>query len=137
MLQIKVVTPERLVYEGSADYVSIPAVEGVVGIFKRHTPFFSIIEQGELVVKKGQLQEHLAVLGGFVDVGPNHVTILADLASTSQELDEIVISEAKKRAEEKLSETLSREDYAATQAELRKTILNLKVARRRRFSPHL
>lgn len=135
-IEVKVLTPEKTIYDGPADYVSIPAKEGVIGVFKRHTPFFSIVEQGEVVIENNKTKEYLAVLGGFVDVGPDHVTILADLASTSEQLDEIKITEAKKRAEERLSENLSQQDYAATQAELRKTILDLKVSRRRRSSPH-
>lgn len=131
-IQVKIAIPEGLIYEGEGDYVSIPAKEGVIGVFKRHTPFFSLIEQGEVVIENNKAKEYLAVLGGFVDVGPDHVTILADLASTSEQLDEIKITEAKKRAEEKLSENLSQQDYVNTQAELRKTILDLKVARRRR-----
>lgn len=131
-LKVSVVTPEGPVFEGLADYVSLPGQEGVFGVFKRHVPVFTIIDQGEIQILNGGERQYLAVAGGFVDVGPDHVIVLADLASTSEALDEIKIQEAKKRAEEKLSEKLSRQDYLQAQAELRKALLDLKVHSRKR-----
>lgn len=131
-LQVSVVTPEGLVFEGLADYVSLPGQEGVLGVFKRHMPVFTMIDQGEIQIRDGDERKYLAVAGGFVEVYPDRVIVLADLASSSEELDEAKIKEAKKRAEEKLSEKLSRQDYLQAQAELRKSLLDLKVASRKR-----
>ena len=133
-LEVKVVTPEKTIFEGSVDYVSLPAKEGVLGIYKRHIPLLTLIDQGEVTIVKNGQKEFIAIFGGFAEVGPDHVTILTDAASRSEELDEVKIREAKKRAEEKLSEKLSQQDYLNVQAELRKAILGLKVANRRRRS---
>ena len=130
--KIKVITAEGVVFEGSADYVSIPGQLGVLGIMAGHTPLFSVIEHGELVIKNGDETVHLAVSGGFVDVGRDHVTALTDLALRSEDLDEEKIKEAKRKAEERLRERLSRQEYFAAEAQLRKILIDLKVSERRK-----
>lgn len=134
--KIKVLTPEGVVFEGSADYVSIPGQVGVLGVLAGHTPLFSVIEHGELVIKNGIETVHLSVSGGFVDIGTDHVTALTDSALRSEDLDEEKIKEAKQKAEERLRERLSRQEYLAAEAQLRKILIDLKVSdrRKRRFT---
>lgn len=134
-LEISIVTPEKVVYHDSnCDYVSIPAVEGVIGVYAGHIPLFTKINQGELKVVKGKETAHLSVAGGFVEVTKDHVTILADSALRSEDLDEELIMQAKRKAEEQLSQKISRREYIAAEATLRKTMLDLKVAERKKKS---
>lgn len=135
-LTVKVITPERVVFSGDADYVSVPGVEGVLGVLPRHIPLFSLIDQGEVVVKNGNKNFlHLALSGGFVEVSPSQVLILADAAARAEELDEAEIRAAKERAQSAFNEKMSRQEYLQAQAQLRKALLDLKVAaRKRRFT---
>ncbi len=130
--KIKVLTAEGVVFEGSADYVSIPGKLGVLGVLSGHTPLFSVIDHGELVIKNGAETVHLSVSGGFVDIGRDHVTALTDSALRSGDLDEEKIKEAKRKAEEKLRERLSRQEYLAAESQLRKILVDLKVSERRK-----
>lgn len=129
-LEVTVITPEKRVFKDTASYVSLPAVEGVLGVLPGHTPLFTQIKQGEVSVKKGEETFHFSVVGGFVEVGKNKVTILADTVLRSEELDWEKIKEAKRKAEEKLQQKLSRQEYVTAEAELRKVLLDLRMAER-------
>lgn len=134
-LEINIITPERIVYHDFADYVSIPGSEGVLGVFPKHTPLFTKIVQGEISIKNDNEYLHLSVAGGFVEIGKDQVTILADSALRSEELEEEKIIEAKKKAEEKLQQKLSRQEYLAAEAQLRRVLLDLRVAGRKKRGP--
>lgn len=137
-LTVKVITPERTVFAGEADYVSVPGVEGVLGVLPRHTPLFSLIDRGEVVVKNGaQDSLHLAVERGFVEVSPAQVLILADAAARAEELDEAVIRAAQERAQAAFNEKMSRQEYLQAQVQLRRALLDLKVAARKKRLPTL
>lgn len=131
-LEIRIITPERIVYHDFADYISVPGSEGVLGVFPRHTPLFTRIVQGEVSIKNDREYRHLSVAGGFVEVGKSQVTILADSALRSEDLEEEKIIEAKKKAEEKLQQKLSRHEYLAAEAQLRRVLLDLRVAGRKK-----
>ena len=136
-LEISIITPERIVYQDWGDYVSVPCSEGVIGVYFGHTPLFTQISQGEVVVHQGKERRHLSVSGGFVEIGGKKVTILADTALRSEELEEEKILEAKKIAEERMKQKLSRQEYLAVESQLRKILLDLKVATRKksRYTP--
>ena len=131
-LEISIITPERIVYHDFADYISVPGSEGVLGVFPRHTPLFTRIVQGEVSIKNDKEYLHLSVAGGFVEIGKNQVTILADSALRSEDLEEEKIIEAKKKAEEKLQQKLSRHEYLAAEAQLRRVLLDLRIAERKK-----
>lgn len=131
-LTVKVITPERVVFAGEADYVSVPGVEGVLGVLPRHTPLFSLIHQGEVVIKKGRDSLHLSVAGGFVEVSPAQVLVLADTAVRAEDLDEVLVQAAKARAEAAFNEKMSRQEYLQAQVQLRRALLDLKVATRKK-----
>lgn len=133
-LEISIITPERVVYHDFADYISVPGSEGVLGVFPKHSPLFTRIVQGEVSIKSGNDYLHLSVAGGFVEIGKAQVTILADSALRSEELEEEKIIEAKKKAEEKLQQKLSRQEYLVAEAQLRRVLLDLKVAERKKRS---
>jgi len=130
---LEIVTPEKLIYQEDADMVVVPGSEGNLGILPHHIPLFSKINPGEIKIKNGQKTEFLAVTGGFVDVsGTGNVTILADYAVRSDEIEIARTEEAKKLAQEAMKNKKSAADFAIAEADLRKALLELKVAKRKR-----
>lgn len=132
-LKLKIVTPEKVIFEGEAGEVSAPSAEGTLGILPHHANLMARLIPGELRVKSGNATEVLAVGSGFMQMVSNTLTILTDLAENEQEIDENAVEEAKKRAETALEQKLSSEEYAETIAVLQKSLAQLKVKRRYRL----
>ncbi|KKQ66453.1 MAG: ATP synthase epsilon chain [Candidatus Daviesbacteria bacterium GW2011_GWA2_38_24] len=130
-INLKVVTPERLVFEDIVDMVTVPAPDGPLGILPHHISLMSKVSPGELQIKKGGKENFLAVGEGIVQVAGSEVIVMTDLAKTHEEIDEAAVEEAKKRAQEALTQILSDEEYATTLAALDKSLAQLKVKRRR------
>jgi len=132
-IHLEIITPERVVYSDDVDSVMAPGIEGELGILPHHTPLFTQIKPGEIKIKKRGEEFFLAVTGGFLDVAPqSKVTILADYAIRSEEIEIARAEEAKKRAEELMREKKSEQEFIFAEAELRKALLELKVAHRRK-----
>jgi F-type H+-transporting ATPase subunit epsilon len=134
MIRCEVVTAERTVFEGDVDMVIAPGIEGQLGILPHHAPLITTLSYGELVLRREHEEDELiAIGGGFMEVGPEHVTILADSAERAEEIDTERAAAAQRRAEELMAQK-QREDMDFIQAEaaLRRSMLRLKVARRRR-----
>jgi F-type H+-transporting ATPase subunit epsilon len=133
-IRTDIVTAERLVFSEDADIVIVPGVEGEMGILPHHAPIMTMISAGEVLVRKGTEEFYLAVSGGFLEVKPDHVTILADAAERADEIDIARAEAAKQRAEEKLAtRTTSAVDSASVEAALRRALARLKVAQKRRL----
>lgn len=132
-LDVEIVTGERIVFhETDVDMVIAPGADGTLGILPKHAPLISTLSQGELRVKKGGREQSLVVFGGFIEVTPEKVIILADSAERVEELDVARAEEARKRAEEAIrnrGEAIEIEDALAA---LRRANLRLNVGRRRR-----
>ena len=128
-LKVDIVTAERTVYSDEVDIVIAPGVEGQLGILPHHAPLMTILEAGELVVRKGGQEESLAISGGFLEVRPDRVIILADSAERAGEIDLARAEAARKRAEDRLKERAAG-SIEATQAEaaLRRAITRISVA---------
>lgn len=132
-LHLEIVTPEKLIFSEDVDMVVVPGAEGELGILPHHIALFTKIKPGELKIKKTNKEEYLAVTGGFLDVsGTGNVTILADYAVKSEEIEIKRAEEAKKKAEEAMKEKKGTQDFAVLEADLRKALLELKVAKRRK-----
>jgi F-type H+-transporting ATPase subunit epsilon len=127
-LKIDIVTAERVVYTAEADVVIAPGVEGQLGILPHHAPLMTILQAGELVVRKGLEEESLAISGGFLEVRPDHVIVLADQAERAEEIDASRAEAARKRAEERLKEKPAGIDEARAEAALRRAMVRLTVA---------
>jgi len=128
-LKIDIVTAERVVYSAEADIVIAPGVEGQLGILPHHAPLMTILQAGELVVRKGTQEESLAISGGFLEVRPDRVIVLADQAERAEEIDIARAEEARKRAEQRLAERHAPGlDTARAEAALRRAIARLTVA---------
>ena len=129
-LQITVVTPEKTLLNEEADEIVIPTVEGEISVLPEHIPLLSQIAPGELIIKKGNTTDHLAVMGGFIEVGKNAVTILADYAVRAKDIHTGKAQEAKERAERAMKDKTSGNEFKVAQDEFIKAILELKVAKR-------
>ncbi len=136
-LEVKIITQERQLYEGEADMVILPGIEGEMGILPHHAPLLSRLTIGMLRLRHND-EEHLyAIHGGIVEVQPDRVVVLADMAERSDEIDEERAEAAKERIDEMLKEGPPADpgETAAFEAALRRAEVRLKVAHRRRHHP--
>lgn len=131
-LKLEIVTPEAKVYSEDVDMVTLPGVEGEMGIFPMHVPLMTQLVAGEIDVRKNGQDFFLAVGDGFVEVTGDRVSILTDMAIKAENIDEAKAEEARKRAEARLAEKLSDEEIAATNAALAQSLAQLNVKRRHR-----
>ena len=129
-LKLDIVTAERVVYSEDVDAVIAPGVEGQLGILPHHAPLMTILQAGELVVRRGGDEDIMAISGGFLEVRPDRVIVLADSAERAEEIDTARAEEAKKRAELRIAEKTPGIDEARLQASLRRAIARLSVAER-------
>ncbi len=137
-IKLDVVTAERLLLSEEVDYISAPGADGVIGILPRHAPLLTALNIGELRYKKGNEEFTFAIHGGFMEVRPDQVTVLTDLAEEADEIDEVRAEEARKRAQELMAQKVTTGSESVQAALLEQTVrraeLRLKVARRRRSS---
>jgi len=131
-LKLEIVTPEAKVYSDDVEMVTLPGVEGEMGIYPQHVPLLTQIVPGEIIARKGGQDFFLAIGEGFVEVTGEHVSILADMAIRAENIDEAKAEEARRRAEARLAENLNAEDSAMVQAALLHSMAQLKVKRRQR-----
>ena len=131
-LRLDIVTAERLVFSEEVEVVVVPGVEGQLGILPHHAPLMTMLEPGELRVRKGGEELTLAISGGFLEVRPDRVIVLADTAERAEEIDIARAEEAKRRAQEQLSRRAPGIDTARAEAELRRSLARLKVVEKRR-----
>lgn len=132
-INLKITTPERIVFEGYVDEVVLPTQMGEIGILPHHIPMVALLKAGELRIKQAQKILFLAVSGGFIEVRPKQVIVLADTAEHAADIDEKRAEEAKKRAEEiAKSKRVDAEDYALVAANLEKELARLRVVRKHR-----
>jgi F-type H+-transporting ATPase subunit epsilon len=128
-LELRIVTPERLLVSEQVDEVEIPGSEGYFGVLPGHTPLLADLAVGELWYRKGQEKTYLAIAYGFVEVLPDRVTVLARLAEKAEEIDVTRAEEAKKRAEARLQDA-KEIDYERARFALQKSLSRLQVASR-------
>lgn len=135
-IHLDIVTIERVVVSEDVDYVSAPGIDGVLGILPRHEPLLTALSIGELRYKKGAAEYSYAIGGGFMEVRPDKVTVLADAAEGAEEIDEQRAEAARKRAQELMTQKVEPGGEAVQAALLEQTMrraeVRLKVARRRR-----
>jgi F-type H+-transporting ATPase subunit epsilon len=128
--KLEIVTPDSKVYSEDVEMVTLPGVEGEMGILPNHVPLMTQIAPGEIVVRKDGQDFFLAVGEGFVEITGDRVAILSDMAVRAENIDEGKADEARRRAESRLSEKLEDEESAAVQAALAHSLAQLKVKRR-------
>jgi F-type H+-transporting ATPase subunit epsilon len=133
-IRCEIVSQDRTVFEGDVDIVVAPGSEGEMGILPHHAPLLTTLGHGVLKIRRAGQEEIFAISGGFMEVRPDIVTVLADSAEHADEIDLSRAEDARKRAEESLKAGLPRESeaYIAAEMALRRSNLRLQVARRRR-----
>ena len=131
-LKLEIVTPEAVTFSEDVEMVTLPGVEGEMGIYPMHVPLMTQIVPGEIVVRRAGQDVLLAVGEGFVEITGESVSVLTDMAITADNIDEIKAEEAKKRAEARLAEKLSDEESAVVQAALANSVAQINVKRRTR-----
>jgi len=132
-LHLEVITPERRVYEDDVDMVIAPGSEGYLGILPHHAPLLTALGPGEFRVKKGGVEEILAVFGGFMDVRGDRVVVLTEAAEPAEEIDAQRAQEARERAQQALQgAVLSAADEARARAALQRALVRIRVSERRR-----
>ena len=133
-IHVDVVSAEESIYSGEAEFVVLPGVAGELGIYPRHTPLLTQIKPGAVRIKvPNEAEETLVfVQGGFLEVQPNVVTVLADTAIRAHDLDEAKALEAKAKAEDAMKSKLSAEEIAKAQAEIAAAAAQLEAISRLR-----
>jgi F-type H+-transporting ATPase subunit epsilon len=131
-LHLEIVTAERLVLSDDVDQVNAPTKDGRVGILPRHMPLITVLTEGELSIIKNGVRTEFAVFGGFMEVLPDRVTILADSCDRSDEIDLDRAEEARQRAEERIAQRKSDQDMIQAEAELRRALMQIRIAQSKR-----
>ncbi|MDP3988297.1 MAG: ATP synthase F1 subunit epsilon [Candidatus Levybacteria bacterium] len=131
-LNLEIITPEKVIYKDEVNEVICPTTKGQIAVLPGHVGLVGQIAAGELIVKKEGKQYFMAITGGFLEVSSNNISILADYAIRSEDIEVAKVEEARKRAERVMQEKVSEEDFAIAQGELRKSLLQLKIVQRRR-----
>jgi len=131
-LRLEIVTPDAIVYSEEVEMVTLPSVEGELGILPQHVRLMTQLVPGEIIVRKGGHDEFLAVGEGLVEVTGKRVAILTDMAIAADKIDEAKVEEARQRAEARLKEKISAEEIASVNASLARSLAQLQVKRRRR-----
>lgn len=132
-INLEIVTVERQLYNDDVDMVVAPGSEGVLGILPNHAPLLTSLSYGELIVRKGGHEEAFAIGGGYMDVQPNKITVLADGAERADEINLDRAMAARDRAQKLIDEGgLSLDDLLRAEAALRRSLLRLKVGEKRR-----
>ena len=129
-LKLEIVTPEGTVYSEDVDMVTLPGVEGQMGVYPQHVPLMTQMIPGEVAVRKAGQESLLAVGEGLIEVLPDHVAILTDMAIAAEHIDEAKVEEARHRAEARLQEKLSDEEVATINSSLVRSLAQLHVKRR-------
>ena len=131
-LLLEIVTPERLAYSDTVDAVNLPGIEGELGVLPHHAPLVSILGVGELRIRKGGAEESFAIVGGFLQVRPDRVVVMAETADMASEIDLEKAQEARREAERALEGAATDEvNLAAARAALQQALLRIRVAERR------
>ena len=131
-LALEIVTPDRALVREEVDEVQLPGSQGYFGVLPGHTPLLTMLKVGELWYRIGQEKHYLAIAGGFVEVLPDRVTVLAQIAERAQEIDVARAETAKQRAEERLARPAQDIDLDRARIALTKSLVRLQVATRAR-----
>lgn len=124
-LKLEVVTPDRMVLSQTVDYVGAPGIAGEFGVLPGHIPFLSALGVGSLYYKLNGKYHYIFVAGGFAEVSPNKVTVLAESAERAAEIDVERARKARERAEERIRQQRDNYDFARAQASLQRAIMRL------------
>ena len=132
-LKLEIVTPTATAMSEDVHMVTLPAIEGQMGVYPQHTRVITQIVPGEIIVTKDGVDRYFAVGEGLVDVSAERVSIITDMAIPAEQIDEARVEEARNRAAARLREKISDEEVASVNASLARSLAQLQVKRRRRM----
>jgi F-type H+-transporting ATPase subunit epsilon len=132
-LALEIITPLKVVLSEEVDEITIPTVEGELSILPNHVNLLTKIAPGEMLIRKGTHTDLFAITGGFLEVLNSHVSVLADYAIHAEDIEIAKVEEAKERAQKAMKEKLTEEDFRVANAELAKSLLQLKIAHKRKI----
>lgn len=130
-LKLEIVTPEAQTFSQDVEMVTLPGVDGEMGIYPQHVPLMTQLVAGEIIVRQNGRDTYLAIGDGFVEITGERVAILTDMAMPFDQIDEVKAEEARQRAEARLNDQLDSEESATVQAALANAAAQLHVKRRR------
>jgi len=130
--KLEIVTPQGIAYSDDVEMVGLRSVEGQIGILPHHTRLMTQMLPGEMMIRKDGRDQFLAVGEGLVDVTGEQVAIATDMAIEAERIDEAKVEEARQRAEARLRDKISDEEVASVNASLARSLVQLKVKRRRK-----
>ena len=131
-LKLEIVTPDGTIYSEDVEMVTLPGVEGQMGVYPRHVPLMTQMVPGEVIARKDGHDYFLAVGEGLIEIISDHVAILTDMAIAAEHIDEAKVEEARRRAEARLQEKLSDEEVASVNSALARSLVQLRVKRSQR-----
>lgn len=131
-LKLEIITPEATTFSENVDMVTLPGVEGEMGIYPQHVSLMTEVVPGEVIVRQGSREFSLVIGGGFAEITDIRVAILTDMAIKAEEVDEAKAEEARQAAEARLREKLSPDEIASVNAALARSLAQLQVKRRHR-----
>ena len=132
-LRFEIVTPQATVFSADVNMVTLPAIEGQIGVYPNHVRLITQVVPGEIIVSQDGGEKYLAVGEGLVDISADRVSIVTDMAVAAENIDEAKAAEARERAAARLREKISDEEVATVNASLARTLAQLHVKRRHRM----
>ena len=132
-LRLEIVTPDAVVYSADVDMVTLPAIEGQMGVLPEHIRLMTQMVPGAMIVHRNGRDEFLAVGEGLIEITGDSVSILTDMAIAADKIDEAKVEEARQRAEARLRDRISDEEVASVNASLARALAQLQVKRRRHY----
>jgi F-type H+-transporting ATPase subunit epsilon len=132
-LKLEIVTPQAIVFSEDVHMVTLPAIDGQIGVYPQHVRLITQVVPGELIVTKDGTDRFLAVGEGLVDIAPDRVSIATDMAIPAEKIDEAKVEDARRRAAARLEEKISDEEVATVNASLARSLAQLQVKRRHRM----
>jgi len=134
--KLEVTTPDGQVYSKDVDMVTLPGIEGEMGILPMHAPLIAQLGDGQIIARRGNEEDHLLVTGGCAEITQDRVAILTIFATATSAIDETKAEEARARAEARLNEKISPDEAALVQASLTHAVSQLKYKRRGHHGHH-
>jgi len=129
LFELKIIEPDGMFYEGEGEFLEFTSVEGQMGVYKNHIPLTTILEPCVIRIHVGGEKKKAAILGGFIEIQKERITVLAEDANWPDEIDVTRAEEAKKRAEERLSRKDAGLDVARAEAALKRAVARINAAK--------
>jgi F-type H+-transporting ATPase subunit epsilon len=132
-LTLEIITPDAIAYSAAVQMVTLPALDGQIGVLPHHVPLLTQVIPGEIIVRKDGRDTFIAVGEGMVLVTGDRIAIATDMAVAAENIDEARAEEARQRAAARLRDKISAEEVASVNAALARSLAQLKVKRHRRL----